>query len=171
MQRREYPRRVGGSDELAPRHRHAELRAEQRLGGGRTEAADHRRLDRRNLGVEPRAAGLDFALRGCLVQATLAARLPLEVLHRVGDVERRAVDAGGLERAVEKAPGGTDERQAAPVFLVAGLLADEHRTGMGRAGAEYGLRRARPQRAVAASCRRLTKLLQRLRHRSLESQT
>ena len=87
-------------------------RAEQRLRRGRAEADDHARLDQRDLGVEPRPAGGDLAGVRLLVDAPLAARLPLEVLDDVGDVDRCAVDAGVLERAVEQLAGRADERMA-----------------------------------------------------------
>ena len=56
---------------------------------------------------------------GRLVDAPLAARLELEVLHSVGDVDRATVDARLLHCAVEELPGRPDERFAYQVFLVA----------------------------------------------------
>src|SRR5688572_27072733 len=91
-----------------------------------------------------------LALRRRLVQAALAARLPLEVLDRVGDVQVLALDARGLQRPVEQASGRPDERQALAVLLVARLLADQHDPGVGVAGAEHSLRRVGPERAIVA---------------------
>ena len=89
---------------------------------------------------------------GSLVDPPLARALlgELEVLDRVGDVGLLAVDARVAQRAVEQDPGGPDERQAAPVFLVTGLLADEHQPGRRRTSPEDGLRRVDVQRAAAA---------------------
>ena len=67
------------------------------------------------------------------------------MLHRVGDVNLAAIDAGFLQRAVEHLPGGSDERFAGEVFLVAGLLTDKHDAGPLRAFAEHGLGRIFPQ--------------------------
>ena len=67
------------------------------------------------------------------------------MLHRIGDIDLAAVDAGFLQRAIEHLPGGTDERLAGEVFLVAGLLADQHDRGVLRAFAEHGLGRVFPQ--------------------------
>jgi hypothetical protein len=160
----EYARRVRAVDQLAARHRNPEPRPEQRLGGGGAEAADRFGPDRRDLALEPGMAGFDLALRGRFVQATLAARLPFEMLHGVGHVERAAVDAGGLQRAVEQAPGRADEGQAAAVLLVAGLLAHQHHAGVRIAGAEDRLRRVRVERTVAAVFRFLAQHLQRRSH-------
>jgi len=67
---------------------------------------------------------LDLAGGRPLVQPALAALDVLEVLDRVGDVGRLAVDAGLGQRPVEDPPGRADERPAL-LLLVARLLADE----------------------------------------------
>lgn len=54
------------------------------------------RLNEIELVVEPPAAGVDLASVRLLVNAALAARLVLEVLHRVSDVDLAALDAGRL---------------------------------------------------------------------------
>jgi hypothetical protein len=72
------------------------------------------------------------------------------MLYRVGDVNLRTVDAGLFQRAVEHLPRRSDERLAGEVFLVAGLLADQHDPGLLRAFAEHGLRRAFPEMTGAA---------------------
>jgi hypothetical protein len=102
------------------------------------------RLHRLDLALEPLVAGVDLALRRGLVQAALAAQLPLEVLDRVGDIEVRAVHLGGLERAVEQPPGRADEGQALLVLLVAGLLAHQHDSCVRVPRAEHRLGRVRP---------------------------
>src|SRR5205823_2679320 len=73
-----------------------------------------------------------------------------EVLDDVRDVDLRTIDAGGLERAIEELPGGTDERPADEVLVVARLLADEDDLGMGAALAEDRLRPALPEAARLA---------------------
>src|SRR5690606_11314803 len=98
----------------------AHLRAEQGLCGGGAEADEHRGLDEGELGEQPRPAGADLVRLGFHVDAPLAAGLPAEVLDRIADVYIVARDAGGRERAVEHAAGGTDERRALTVFLIAG---------------------------------------------------
>ena len=72
------------------------------------------------------------------------------MFYRVGDVDLLAVDAHFLQRAVEHLPCRSDERFAGEVFLVAGLLADQHQLGVLRAFAEYGLGCVFPERAGAA---------------------
>ena len=110
---------------------------------------------RRNFALDPLVARIDLALRRGLVQAALAAQLPLEVLDRVGDVEVLAIDPRRLERAVEQASRRPDERQSLLVLLVAGLLADQHHARVRVAGAEHRLGGVGPQRAVAGTFSRL----------------
>jgi hypothetical protein len=111
---------------------------------------------------------IDLALRRGLVQPPLAARLPFEVLDRVGHVEVLAIHARRLERPVEEPPRRPDERQAFPVFLVAGLLAHQHHARVRVARAEHRLRGVRPQGTVLAFPRFVPKVFQGL-HGPLES--
>ena len=106
--------------------RDAKAGAQQGLGRRRTETDHQRRRDRRDLRGQPRCAGADFVRRRLAVDPPLAARHPLEVLHRIGDVGVRPVDAGIGEGAVEQFPGGPDERPSLDVLLVARLPAHEH---------------------------------------------
>jgi uncharacterized protein YecE (DUF72 family) len=62
------------------------------------------------------------------------------VLHRVRDVDRLAVDARVVQRAVEQPPRRADERSPCEVLAVARLLADEHDVGVPVALAEHRLR-------------------------------
>ena len=87
--------------------------AEQRLGRRRPEAHEDRRAQRPQLGLEPRPAGVDLGGVRRLVQPHLAPRLPLEVLHDVGDVGQPPVDARRLQRR-RRAPGRRDPRRARP---------------------------------------------------------
>src|SRR6266850_6534614 len=96
----------------------AEAGPEQGLRRGRAEANHGLRLDDVELGLQPRQARADLRLVGLGVDAPLPARLPLEVLHHVGDVDVAAVDAGLGQRAVEQLAGGPDERTPGEVFLV-----------------------------------------------------
>ena len=104
-----------------------------------------------DLGVQPRAAGAGLVRRRGLVDAALAAWLPLEVLHHVRDVHLPAVDAGIGEGAVQERAGRPDERYPRQILLVPGLLADEHQLGAARPCAEYRLRRVTPQIAGPAA--------------------
>src|SRR5690606_36878701 len=87
------------------------------------------RLHRGDLGAQPAIAGVDLPLSRRLVNAPLAARLPLEVLDRIGDVHLLARNASLVERAIQQCAGWTDEGMALLVFLVAWLLAHEHQGG------------------------------------------
>jgi hypothetical protein len=57
--------------------------------------------------------------------------------HRVGEVRPLAGDAGVAERRVQGPASRAHERLALPVLTVAGLLADQDDSGVGRAVAEY----------------------------------
>ncbi len=156
-------------DELSAADRHLEVLADHGARGGRPHGDDDLRLDGLDLALEPLVAGVDLALRRGLVQAALSTQLPLEVLHRVGDIELLPVDPGRLERPVEEAAGGPDEGQALLVLLVARLLADQHDSCVGVAGAEHRLGGIGPERAVLAPPRILADRFKALRHRTLES--
>src|SRR5256886_2783758 len=140
MHRRHHRWQTGPLNELAALHAHAEVTAKQRLGRGRPQQDQQVRLDHRDFGIQPGTTGVDLSGIRLLVQATLALGLPFEVLDGVRDIDMRAVDARLLERLVEHASGGTDERFSFPVLAIAGLLAHEHDQGVFGALAEDGLR-------------------------------
>src|SRR5438270_7716144 len=140
-------------DDLAAVLHQLELRAEYGLCGGGTEAHEDLRFHRAELRLEPGAARLDFRCPRLLVDAALAAWLPLEMLDRVGDVDVASRDPRVLERLVEHCAGGPDEWCALAVFLVARLLADKHHTSLVRPGAEDDLRCSLVKIAAAAFMR------------------
>src|SRR4051812_5791245 len=88
-------------DDLSASLRHLERPSQQRLRGRCAKADDHLRSNGVNFGIEPRTAGRDLDRVRLLVNAALAARLPLEVLHGIGDVHLLSIDAGLYERFVE----------------------------------------------------------------------
>ena len=69
------------------------------------------------------------------MDAQLAARRPLEVLHDIGEEHRLARYASVVKAAVEELAGRADEGMAFLVFAVSGLFADHHDAdfGMGTA--------------------------------------
>src|SRR5204862_593699 len=101
-------------------------------------------MNDRELGSEPVVAGHHLGAVRSLVDATLAARLPLEVLHRIGQIDVLARDSRLCQRPVEFVTGGAHERLALPIFLVSGLLADEHDARGRWTGTEHDLRRVTP---------------------------
>ncbi len=84
------------------------------------------------------------------MQATLSLRRPLKVLDRIRDIYIVAADADFLKYLVEQLPRQANERQAFAIFLIAGLLADEHYRCMHRAATEDRLRRITVKRAPLA---------------------
>jgi len=97
------------------------------------------------------------------VDAPSAAQLELEMLDGIGDVDLAPIDAQLREGPLEELPGRADERAAAQIFLVAGLLADEHEAGPRGAFAGHRLRRLFAERAVAAAFERSAQVRQRRR--------
>lgn len=120
------------------------------LRGGRAEAQDQVRANGGGFGREPRAACADFRHIRFPVNAALAARLELEVFHGVGNVSIGEGDSGRFKSPGEDLARGADKGMALPIFLIAGLLADDDDAGAARTLAENGLRR------VAVKVARLT---------------
>jgi len=111
---------------------------QQRTPRRRAERNQDRRLDDGALALKPPAAALNLRRVRPLVQ--FAALFVLEVLDRIGEEDRVAWNSRLGGRAVEDSPCGPYERFAGQVFLVAGLLSDEHEPGPPRPLAGNDLR-------------------------------
>src|SRR5688572_32105470 len=85
------------------------------------------------------------------MQPHLAASFELEMLDRVGDVERGAIDAEFRQGAIEQLARGSDERKPGEVFRIPGLLADNEYAGIFGTASEHRLRRRFPQRTTLAA--------------------
>ena len=94
--------------------------AEHALRRGRAHRHHQLGFDRGELALVPWAACLDLRRGRLLVQAEFSARHEFEMLHRVGDVDLGAVDAGFFQRAVEHLPGRSHERMPARSSLSPG---------------------------------------------------
>src|SRR4051812_36616436 len=140
MNRRGYPRRERRGHERAALLRHLEGLAEERLRRRRAKTDQHSRFDQEDLRLQPRTARGDFRAVGLGVNSPLAARLPLEVLDDVGDVDEAAIDAGFLQRAIEQLARRSEERMPREIFRVARLLADHHDVRSRRSFTEDRLR-------------------------------
>src|SRR4029079_1536941 len=92
-----HARRERRRDERPALLRDLEALAEQRLRGGGAETDEDPRLDQRDLRFEPWPACRNLRSVRLRVDAPLAARLPLEVLHDVGDIDEFPVDPGLVE--------------------------------------------------------------------------
>src|SRR6185369_14108188 len=82
--------------------------AEDGSRSGCTERDDEGRADQRELAFEPLMARADLQLVRLLVDPPLAAQLELEVLDRVRDIRRLAVDGCIGQSAVEELAGRSD---------------------------------------------------------------
>ena len=141
MHCRDHARCKVGLDRNPAHLRDAEARPEKGLSRRRAEEHEDTRLDDGELGFEPRAARGLLGCVGLLMDAPPATRLPLEVLHSVGDVCLPPVDPGFVHALVENPTGRADEGSPREILLVAGLLADEHDVGRLGAFAEHRLGR------------------------------
>src|SRR5688500_12309835 len=81
-------------------------------------------------------------------------RPELEVLHRIGDVGGRTIDARLDESPVQQPAGRPDERFARAVLLITGCLADDQHGSVGRTRTEHRLRRVLVQVTSLAVLRR-----------------
>src|SRR5262249_36050955 len=122
----------------------AKLLAKQGLSSGGAKGDYHFRFDGRDLGLEPRPAGLNFPFFGLLVNASFAAELPLEVLYDIGNVDLPAINAGLFQRLIEQSAGRPYERPALEILFVTWLFADEYQPGVRSAFTEYSLGRIFP---------------------------
>ncbi len=137
-----------------------EAAAEQRGRCRGTQADDHRRFHPCDLALQPRPAGVYMTALRALVQAHLAAPLVVEMLHRVGQVQRAAFDAQFLQRAVQQLSGRAREGAATQVLDITGLFTHQHDACIATTFAEHGLGGRFPQRALPADGRLLAQRLQ-----------
>src|SRR5262245_47906204 len=132
-------------------------RAEERLRRSCPQTHDRLWFDDRQFHVQPGPAGGDMVRTRLFVDAPLAARLPVEVFHDVGDVDLLTIQACRFERAIEQLTGGADERTARSIFLIPRLFADEHHPRPPGAFSEDRLRGPLPQLAGMTVQRRLAR--------------
>jgi hypothetical protein len=119
-------------------------------GGAGSQCDDDIRANDRSFAIEPPATSLDLIGIRAFVQAALAAGLELEVFDRIGHECGPSVDAGLGDRAIENATRRADERQPGQIFIIAGLLADEHHARAGGTLSGHDLRGVTIELAAAA---------------------
>jgi len=90
------------------------------------------------------------------MDATFTAWLPFEMFHRIRDVNFFAIDPGFFESAIHDFSGWSDERFADHIFVIAGLLTDQHHRRLLWSFAKNGLRCALVQMTSSAILRGLT---------------
>src|SRR5688572_17446980 len=160
-----HQRRERGQKKLAAIPRDFWGRSEQRSRGRGAESDDDCGLYRRDLVIEPQSAReYLFAVRP-FVNPSLAARLPLEMLDRVGQINLCRIETGFRQRVAQQLPGWTHEWLAGEVLLISGLLADQHQPRIRRTLAEHRLGGALPKVAPPASSSGFAKCGQRTRFR------
>ena len=106
MHRSHDERRQRRFHKLAAMLRHPKITAKQSLRSSSSQADNYLRLQHGYLGIQPRPASIDFRCIRLLVDAPLAARLPLEMFHCVGDISLAAIDAGFFQSRVQQIPAG-----------------------------------------------------------------
>jgi hypothetical protein len=78
-------------------------------------------------------------------------RSPLEVFHHIRDINFGSVDACFFQSTVQELSRWTNEWMPGAIFLISGLLSDQHDVGRGRTFPEYGLSSQLPQIACLAT--------------------
>src|SRR5689334_1815134 len=93
--------------------------AQEALRGRHAHGNNDTRADQLQFLLQPRMALLNIAAPRFLVNTSLTARELLEykMLHRVGDIEVRALETGSVERPIQKTSRRPHKRFALPVFL------------------------------------------------------
>jgi hypothetical protein len=84
------------------------------------------------------------------MNTALAALLILEMLDRIGHVNRSTVQSDLIQSLIENQPGWSHERPTRAVFQIAGLFANQHDSRPDRPFAEDKLRRVQIQGAPLA---------------------
>ncbi len=135
---------------------HLERAAQQSLRRGCAKADDHARLHGGDLRIEPWTTRGNVHGTRLLVNASFAARLPVEMLHSIGYVNVGSVDAGRDKSLVKDGSRGADEGPAAYIFFVARLLAHEHDVRVSCAFTENGLGSLLPKVTATALLRGFT---------------
>src|SRR5688572_26049339 len=140
-----------------------ECLSQKRLRRRRAEADDDLCLHELHLLIQPRAACTNLGVIRFLVNTAFAflAALPLEMLHRIGDVNLAPVDSRLLQGVVEQPASRTDERPPLAILLIARLFADDDDSRAWSSFAEHRLRSDHPQSAAMTRSSRLAKRAQR----------
>src|ERR1700753_2104166 len=89
---------------------------------GRAQGDNHLGCDMGDLAIQPCTAGPNFLLVGLLVQASLAAGLPFEMLDGVRHEKLRPVDTSSLEHLVEHLACRPNEGTPAQILLITRML-------------------------------------------------
>src|ERR1700683_4728371 len=118
-----------------------------------TERDDDPGLEPTDLGNEPDTAGLDMAQLRSLVQPPLTARLPIEVLHRIGDEYFCPRDVRFSEQLIQYLARRPHKRASLAVLGIARLLAPQHNLRFAGTLARHRLSGALPQFTAPAGLR------------------
>src|ERR1700730_10256787 len=125
--------------------RDAKIPAERCLSRRCAQADNHLRPKCTDFGVKPWATRGNFRCVRFLMDAPLPSRLPLEMFHRIRNINFPAVDSGFDESGIEQFAGRADKRFAFQVFLVTRLLTHEQDLCVLLPFSEHGLCRSFPK--------------------------
>lgn len=141
---------IGPVQEPAALASQSDWRSLERARCQNSKSNDELWFDYGELALEPPAASLDFIATWMLVQASLSSPLEFEMLHRIGDIDRPAIETDLLQCFIENTTGRSGERPAGTIFLISGLFANQHDPRIGRTFAKDDLGRIPEQRAAFA---------------------
>jgi hypothetical protein len=124
MKRQQEAGTQGAGEKVPVLMDHGHLSADERLGSGSAETYDDLRLNRPKLRFKPGSAGHDFGRSGGLMTPMSAFQHESEVLHGIGHIELRTLEASLLQSLIQHLTGRADKRFAGEILLVTGLLTD-----------------------------------------------
>src|ERR1700691_1482275 len=123
---------------------------------GGAERDDDPGRKRADLGSEPDTAGLDMAQLRAFVQPPLTARLPIEMLHRIGNECLRPRDLRLREQFIQQSTRRPNKRASLAVLGIARLLAHQQNISFARTLTQHRLSCALPQLTAPAGLRSFT---------------
>src|SRR5579864_9546750 len=122
MHRCYYKGSEGRSDQLSALARDAEGSTQEGLRCSRTQADQNLRLHHAQFSVEPGTTGVNFRVARLFVNPLLPAgsSRPLKMLHHVGQINLRVINACLFQCPIEKLPRRSNKRMPKTILLIAG---------------------------------------------------
>jgi hypothetical protein len=148
-----------GRNQFSPLSGDTKVLSEKGLSRTRPKAHQNLRLHNLKLCVEPWAACLNLGMSRLLMDTppTTLGRQPFEMFDHVRNINFGAIDSHFNQNLIEQLSRGARKRVTLAVFLISGLLANEHDPRPRGPFPENRLRRIFPKITASTGCRRFLK--------------